>query len=159
MFSSRSSEIGGAETGFCDRGQSAGVTHGPLRVQSNWCAPGQGGLAGDAGRIVGASFAITAFCPRGRPASTYVSVKEAVLPFNRFPDDRLACLGPEMRSTGEVMGIDLNPRPWHFAKSQIVAGMVLPDGGNRSSCPLADRDKQLQVVETAQTSGRVGVHR
>jgi carbamoyl-phosphate synthase large subunit len=68
----------------------------------------------------------------------HVSVKEAVLPFNRFPDfDRL--LGPEMRSTGEVMGIDVT-FGLAFAKSQIAAGDKLPEGGG-VFLSLADRDK------------------
>jgi len=73
------------------------------------------------------------------PASgSWVSVKEAVLPFGRFPGvDTL--LGPEMRSTGEVMGIG----PTFgiaFAKSQIAAGTRLPEGGT-VFFSLADRDK------------------
>src|SRR5439155_1732954 len=68
----------------------------------------------------------------------HVSVKEAVLPFNRFPDvDTL--LGPEMRSTGEVMGID-SSFGLAFAKSQIAAGAALPARGN-VFLSLADRDK------------------
>jgi carbamoyl-phosphate synthase large subunit len=67
-----------------------------------------------------------------------VSIKEAVLPFNRFPDvDTL--LGPEMRSTGEVMGIDAT-FGLAFAKSQLAAGARLPDGGT-AFFSLADRDK------------------
>ncbi len=68
----------------------------------------------------------------------HVAVKEAVLPFNRFPDaDRV--LGPEMRSTGEVMGLDRS-FGLAFAKSQMAAGDRLPESG----CvffSLADRDK------------------
>ena len=68
----------------------------------------------------------------------HTAVKEAVLPFNRFPEaDPLP--GPEMRSTGEVMGIDLTPG-LAFAKAQLAAGDRLPEGG----CvflSLADRDK------------------
>jgi carbamoyl-phosphate synthase large subunit len=68
----------------------------------------------------------------------HVAVKEAVLPFNRFPDaDRV--LGPEMRSTGEVMGIDRS-FGLAFAKSQIAAGDRLPVSG-RIFFSLADRDK------------------
>jgi carbamoyl-phosphate synthase large subunit len=71
-------------------------------------------------------------------AGGHVSVKEAVLPFNRFPDvDTL--LGPEMRSTGEVMGIDTTFGR-AFAKSQDAAGSPLPFGG-RALFTLADRDK------------------
>ncbi|MCU1462789.1 MAG: carbamoyl-phosphate synthase large subunit [Acidimicrobiales bacterium] len=72
----------------------------------------------------------------------HVSVKEAVLPFNRFPDvDTL--LGPEMRSTGEVMGIDAS-FGLAFAKSQIAAGDELPSRGN-VFLSLADRDKRVGV--------------
>jgi carbamoyl-phosphate synthase large subunit len=68
----------------------------------------------------------------------HVSVKEAVLPFNRFPDvDTL--LGPEMRATGEVMGIDAT-FGLAFAKSQIAAGDRLPEKGT-VFMSLADRDK------------------
>jgi carbamoyl-phosphate synthase large subunit len=68
----------------------------------------------------------------------HVAVKEAVLPFNRFPDaDRV--LGPEMRSTGEVMGIDRS-FGLAFAKSQIAAGDRLPESGT-VFFSLADRDK------------------
>src|SRR3546814_8279062 len=68
----------------------------------------------------------------------YVAVKEAVLPFNRFPEAD-SVLGPEMRSTGEVMGID-STFGLAFAKSQLAAGDTLPSGG----CvfmSLAARDK------------------
>ncbi len=68
------------------------------------------------------------------------AVKEAVLPFNRFPESD-ALLGPEMRSTGEVMGIDVSPG-LAFIKSQLAAGTNLPRTGQ--ACvfmSLADRDK------------------
>ena len=68
----------------------------------------------------------------------HVSVKEAVLPFDRFPGvDTL--LGPEMRSTGEVMGVDVT-FGLAFAKSQLAAGTRLPDSGT-VFLSLADRDK------------------
>jgi carbamoyl-phosphate synthase large subunit len=68
----------------------------------------------------------------------HVSVKEAVLPFDRFPGvDTL--LGPEMRSTGEVMGVDTS-FGLAFAKSQLAAGTRLPDTGT-VFLSLADRDK------------------
>ncbi|MEN3272875.1 MAG: carbamoyl-phosphate synthase large subunit [Actinomycetota bacterium] len=70
--------------------------------------------------------------------SGHVSVKEAVLPFDRFPDvDTL--LGPEMRSTGEVMGIDAT-FGLAFAKSQIAAGDRLPEGG-AVFLSISNRDK------------------
>jgi carbamoyl-phosphate synthase large subunit len=68
----------------------------------------------------------------------HVSIKEAVLPFDRFPDVDTV-LGPEMRSTGEVMGID-RTYGLAFAKSQISAGNPLPEGGTLF-LSLADRDK------------------
>jgi len=72
------------------------------------------------------------------PVTGHVSVKEAVLPFNRFPGvDTL--LGPEMRSTGEVMGIG-STFGLAFAKSQIAAGNRLPVEGT-VFLSLADRDK------------------
>jgi len=70
----------------------------------------------------------------------HVAVKEAVLPFNRFPDVD-AVLGPEMRSTGEVMGID-SSAGMAFAKSQLAAGDRLPSGGT-VFLSLADRDKAV----------------
>ena len=61
------------------------------------------------------------------PVGDVVCVKEAVLPFDRFAGaDSL--LGPEMRSTGEVMGI-AHDFPTAFAKAQAAAGAQLPDGG------------------------------
>ncbi|MDP8993022.1 MAG: carbamoyl-phosphate synthase large subunit [Actinomycetota bacterium] len=72
----------------------------------------------------------------------HVSVKEAVLPFSRFPDVDTV-LGPEMRSTGEVMGIDAT-LGLAFAKSQIAAGDRLPESGS-VFFSLADRDKEAGV--------------
>jgi carbamoyl-phosphate synthase large subunit len=72
------------------------------------------------------------------PVLDHVSVKEAVLPFDRFPGvDTL--LGPEMRSTGEVMGLDIT-FGLAFAKSQLAAGTRLPEAGT-VFLSLADRDK------------------
>ena len=73
------------------------------------------------------------------PVTGNWSVKEAVLPFNRFPETD-ALLGPEMRSTGEVMGIDVTPG-LAFVKSQLGAGMGLPEPGSMVFLSLADRDK------------------
>jgi len=63
---------------------------------------------------------------KGR-SKTQFAVKEAVFPFSRFPSADLL-LGPEMRSTGEVMGID-EDFGRAFAKAQIAAGQNLPTGG------------------------------
>ena len=76
----------------------------------------------------------------------HIAVKEAVLPFSRFPEAD-ALLGPEMRSTGEVMGIDLT-FGLAFAKSQLAAGTNLPTSGT-VFLSLADRDKEVGV-RTAQ---------
>ena len=75
-----------------------------------------------------------------RPPATgpWVCVKEAVLPFGRFPGVDTV-LGPEMRSTGEVMGIGTT-FGLAFAKSQIAAGSRLPLEGT-VFMSLADRDK------------------
>jgi len=59
---------------------------------------------------------------------THHSVKEAVFPFSKFPGVDII-LGPEMKSTGEVMGIDAD-LGLAFAKSQMAAGGSLPKGGN-----------------------------
>jgi carbamoyl-phosphate synthase large subunit len=76
--------------------------------------------------------------PEGPVRPEHVSVKEAVLPFSRFPGvDTL--LGPEMRSTGEVLGVD-RTFGLAFAKSQMAAGARLPLEG-RVFLSLADRDK------------------
>ncbi len=77
------------------------------------------------------------------PPPAHVAVKEAVLPFDRFPgvDTRL---GPEMRSTGEVMGIDLDFGV-AFAKSQAgTSTMVLPTRGT-VFCSIANRDKRAMI--------------
>ncbi len=73
------------------------------------------------------------------PATGHWSVKEAVLPFNRFPETD-ALLGPEMRSTGEVMGVDIRPG-LAFVKSQMAAGTRLAAQG-QVFLSLADRDKE-----------------
>jgi carbamoyl-phosphate synthase large subunit len=61
------------------------------------------------------------------PATRHVSVKEAVLPFGRFPRAD-ALLGPEMKSTGEVMGVAAD-YPTAFGKAQAAAGAELPQSG------------------------------
>jgi carbamoyl-phosphate synthase large subunit len=76
--------------------------------------------------------------PETMPKTGYVSVKEAVLPFNRFPGVDTV-LGPEMRSTGEVMGIG-ESFGIAFAKAQLAAGAKLPDKG-QVFMSLADSDK------------------
>ena len=73
----------------------------------------------------------------------HVAVKEAVLPFNRFPEVDTA-LGPEMRSTGEVMGIDTS-FGLAFAKAETAAGTALPTSGS-VFLSLNDRDKPAGLV-------------
>ena len=72
-----------------------------------------------------------------------VAVKEAVLPFSRFPEVDPA-LGPEMRSTGEVMGID-RTFGRAFYKAELAAGTVLPTQGT-VFLSLADVDKPAGLV-------------
>ncbi len=76
---------------------------------------------------------------------THVAVKEAVFPFARFPNVDIV-LGPEMKSTGEVMGIDVDFRR-AFAKSQLGAGTHLPTRGT-VFLSVKDRDKQ-ELAELA----------
>jgi len=89
----------------------AGATLAELRDEGLLCPPSEGG---------------------------HVAVKEAVLPFNRFPTVDTV-LGPEMRSTGEVMGVDRS-FGLAFVKSQAGAGNTLPRSGT-VFLSLADRDK------------------
>jgi carbamoyl-phosphate synthase large subunit len=73
----------------------------------------------------------------------HISVKEAVFPFNKFPGvDTL--LGPEMKSTGEVMGIDTS-FGIAFAKAQLGGGMRLPNSG-RVFISVRDEDKGAVTV-------------
>jgi carbamoyl-phosphate synthase large subunit len=77
----------------------------------------------------------------------HFSVKESVFPFNKFPGVDII-LGPEMRSTGEVMGIDDN-FPMAFAKSQLAANSPLPPKG-KVFISVAQRDKaEVQPVARA----------
>ncbi|MBD3729794.1 MAG: carbamoyl-phosphate synthase large subunit, partial [Sphingomonadales bacterium] len=73
----------------------------------------------------------------------YMAVKEAVFPFARFPGSD-PVLSPEMKSTGEVMGIDRD-FPTAFYKSQLGAGMVLPESGT-VFVSVKDSDK-VQIVQ------------
>ena len=83
-----------------------------------------------------------------RPPSQHghVAIKEAVLPFSRFPDVDTA-LGPEMRSTGEVMGIDTTFGKAFF-KAELAAGTLLPTEGT-VFLSLADGDKPAGLVVAA----------
>ncbi len=72
----------------------------------------------------------------------FTSVKAAVLPFGRFPGVDTV-LGPEMRSTGEVMGIDTDPGV-ALAKAMVAAGHALPTSGT-VFVSVANRDKRAVV--------------
>jgi len=76
------------------------------------------------------------------PTVTHVAVKESVFPFARFPNTDII-LGPEMKSTGEVMGLDARVEG-AFAKSQIACGTKLPRGG-LAFLSVKDDDKPALV--------------
>ncbi len=88
------------------------------------------------------------------PAPRYVAVKEAVFPFVRFPGVDIV-LSPEMKSTGEVMGLDVDSGV-AFLKSQAAAGSILPaaggiflsvkDADKAPIVPLAEKLRQLGFV-------------
>ncbi len=83
------------------------------------------------------------------PRPDHIAVKEAVLPFNRFPGVDIL-LGPEMKSTGEVMGID-SDFPHAYAKSQLGAGVNLPMRGT-AFVSVRDRDKPAAAAVAVQLS-------
>ena len=86
------------------------------------------------------------------PTPAHLSVKESVFPFNKFPGVDVL-LGPEMKSTGEVMGIDQD-FGWAFAKSQAGAGAPLPRGGTAFiSVKKSDRPAVLDVAQQLQRLG------
>jgi carbamoyl-phosphate synthase large subunit len=83
---------------------------------------------------------------------SYYSVKESVFPFSKFRGVDII-LGPEMRSTGEVMGID-DSFPIAFAKSQLAASSALPTSG-KVFISVADRDK-AEVLPIARALAELG---
>jgi len=86
------------------------------------------------------------------PEITHYAVKEVVLPYNRFPGCEIT-LGPEMRSTGEVMGIDPN-YGLAFYKAEWAAGLRLPrEGGVFVSIADPDKPAILPVAETLRDLG------
>jgi carbamoyl-phosphate synthase large subunit len=86
------------------------------------------------------------------PTLRHVAVKEAVFPFTKFAGVDVL-LGPEMKSTGEVMGID-DDFGWAFAKSQAGAGVPLPCGG-KVVLSVKDHDKPA-ALEVARRLRRLG---
>jgi carbamoyl-phosphate synthase large subunit len=90
---------------------------------------------------------------RGYAWAKHVAIKESVFPFSKFPQAR-HFLGPEMRSTGEVMGISDGFGP-SFAKASIAAGTVLPTSGT-VFVSLNDNDKQMRAVNIVRSYVRLG---
>ncbi len=86
------------------------------------------------------------------PQPGHISVKEAVFPFNRFPDVDIL-LGPEMKSTGEVMGIDQS-FGLAFAKSQMAAGFRMPTEG--TVFISVNDDHKESIVTVAKTFQQIG---
>ncbi len=91
---------------------------------------------------------------RPRNTGKHIAVKEAVFPFARFPGVD-PVLGPEMKSTGEVMGID-GDFATAFAKAQLGAGTVLPEVG-RVFVSVKDSDKP-QIVPAMRDLAGHGLH-
>ncbi|HEY9784406.1 MAG TPA: carbamoyl-phosphate synthase large subunit [Candidatus Obscuribacterales bacterium] len=100
--------------------------------------------------MVGKSLSELGISPRLLPP--HVAVKSVVIPFKRFPGAEIS-LGPEMRSTGEVMGISTQ-FGLAFAKAQIAAGQKLPVAG-RIFISVSDLHKQ-EVVSVAQSLYQLG---
>jgi carbamoyl-phosphate synthase large subunit len=82
----------------------------------------------------------------------FYAVKESVFPFAKFPGVDVV-LGPEMRSTGEVMGTDRS-LPVAFAKAQMAAGVHLPTAGNvYLSVRESDRTASVEVARSLASMG------
>ena len=135
------------------RGQPARQPHRAVRLQGDRDAAGQGRGPGDARRVDRRRCATTGVLPAEGdggtlPADQPIAVKEAVMPFNRFrtPDGRSVdtVLGPEMKSTGEVMGFDADFGT-AFAKAQAAAYGSLPDRRAGCSSSMANRDKRHMI--------------
>ncbi|NCP09337.1 carbamoyl phosphate synthase large subunit, partial [bacterium] len=100
--------------------------------------------------IMGMTLRELGFLEEVRPA--HISVKESVFPFSRFPGIDVV-LGPEMKSTGEVMGID-STFGLAFAKSQLAAGQRLPLNG-KVFISVKDEDKQ-DILDAAKGLTEMG---
>ena len=86
------------------------------------------------------------------PIITHIAVKESVFPFNKF-DNVDILLGPEMKSTGEVMGIDKS-FGMAFAKAQLATGIKLSNKGNVFiSVKDSDKPKALKIAQDFSTHG------
>ena len=88
------------------------------------------------------------------PRLDYVSVKEAVLPFDKFPLEDII-LGPEMKSTGEVMGIDSDLGQAYY-KAQMAAGQFLPSAGG--VLVTVNTKEKLQITEICRKLKALGFH-
>jgi carbamoyl-phosphate synthase large subunit len=85
----------------------------------------------------------------------YFAIKESVFPFSKFPGVDVV-LGPEMRSTGEVMGIDAS-LAIAFAKSQMAAGIKLPTDPSKGGVFVSVREgDRATIVEPVRTLARLG---
>ena len=134
------------------RGQPAGLPHGAVRLEGDGDAAGQGGRPGDDGGDRSPTLRAAGVLPAEGdggtlPADQPIAVKEAVMPFNRFrtPDGEHVdtVLGPEMKSTGEVMGFDADFGT-AFAKAQAAAFGSLPTSGE-VFVSMANRDKRHMI--------------
>ena len=109
-------------------------------------------LAKLAARIMAGEKIASFGLPDDERRQTHFCVKEAVMPFGRFPGADVI-LGPEMKSTGEVMGI-ANNFPSAYAKTQAAASMELPTGGT-CFVSVCDRDKRA-ILPLARDLSRMG---
>ena len=128
------------ERGLSDRGQSARQPHRAVRRESDRAADRQDRGAGHGRRETGRA------STRSTATSNISPSRSPVFPFARFPGTD-PVLGPEMKSTGEVMGID-HDFDIAFAKALLGAGMILPQGGTAFvSVKDADKDNIVPAVE------------
>ena len=135
---------GQGRRGLRARGQSARQPHRAVRRQGDRRADRQDRRPGDGRRDAeGAGH-------QDVDEAKHVAVKEAVFPFARFPGVDII-LGPEMKSTGEVMGLDTDFGR-AFAKSQLGAGSKVPVEGT-VFVSVKDQDKAA-MVEAGQAAGR-----
>ena len=111
-------------------------------------------LAKVASRIMAGERLADMGLPADALALNHFAVKEAVMPFGRFPGSDIV-LGPEMKSTGEVMGI-ADTFPAAYAKTQLAISYDLPRGGT-VFISVADRDKR-SIVSIARDFARLGFH-
>ena len=111
-------------------------------------------LAKAAARIMAGESIASMDLPSDERRLDHFSVKEAVMPFGRFPGADTV-LGPEMKSTGEVMGIAYN-FPCAYAKTQLAISYKLPEGGT-VFISVCDRDKR-PIVSIARDIVRLGFH-